>query len=350
MNGRPTDLLAPLERLSAVVGSNSDLVQAAGGNTSLKHGGRMWIKASGTWLAHAAARDIMVPVRLAPLLDALAADAPFAESCADFVDRDLASGGLRPSIETTMHAVLSDPVVVHVHCVDTIAWAVRSDAAAHLAPLLAGLPWAFVPYRRPGLPLTREILNVTTPETKVFVLGKHGLVVSGQTVEGAEALLVEVCARLQRSARTALAADLSRLAAFAEATLYRPVGGDTAHAVALDKISLDAARRGSLYPDHVVFLGRGVHVLGDENITRALAGLGSQAAPPKLALAPGEGAFVLRSSAEAVDPMVRCLADVTARLTAGDPVAPLTAGDEDALLDWDAEHYRQALARAEAGR
>ena len=184
MNGRPTDLLAPLERLSAVVGSNSDLVQAAGGNTSLKHGGRMWIKASGTWLAHAAARDIMVPVRLAPLLDALAADAPFAESCADFVDRDLASGGLRPSIETTMHAVLSDPVVVHVHCVDTIAWAVRSDAAAHLAPLLAGLPWAFVPYRRPGLPLTREILNVTTPETKVFVLGKHGLVVSGQTVEG----------------------------------------------------------------------------------------------------------------------------------------------------------------------
>jgi rhamnose utilization protein RhaD (predicted bifunctional aldolase and dehydrogenase) len=249
-----------------------------------------------------------------------------------------------------MHAVLSDPVVVHVHCVNTIAWAVRSDAAARLAPLLAGLPWAFAPYRRPGLPLTREILRVMTPATKVFVLGKHGLVVSGQTVEEAKALLVEVCARLQRPARTAPAADSSRLIAFAEGTPYRPVGEDTAHAVTLDKISFDVARLGSLYPDHVVFLGRGVHVLGDEDITRALAGLASQAAPPKLVLAPGEGAFVLRSSAEAVDAMVRCLADVTARIAAGDPVEPLTVEDEDALLDWDAEHYRQALARAEAGR
>src|SRR6185437_14648480 len=101
---------------------------------------------------------------------------------------------------------------------------------------LAGLPWAFVPYRRPGLPLTREILNVMTPETKVFVLGKHGLVVSCRTVEEAEALLVEVCARLQRPARTAPAADSSRLAAFADSTPYRPVGQDTAHAVALDRI------------------------------------------------------------------------------------------------------------------
>ena len=350
MIGRPDEMLAPLERLSARIGSNPDLVQAAGGNTSLKHAGRMWIKASGTWLAHAAARDIMVPVKLPPLLDAIVAAAPFAESCADFVDRDLASGGLRPSIETTMHAVLSDPVVVHGHCVNTIAWAVRSDAPIRLAPLLDGLPWAFVPYRRPGLPLTRALLDVMRPETRVFVLGKHGLVVSGRTVQEVEALLVEVCARLQRCARAAPVADPSRLAALAEGTLYRPAGEDIAHAVALDKVSLDAARLGSLYPDHVVFLGRGVHVLGDEDITRALAGLASQAAPPKLVLAPGEGAFVLRSSAEAVDAMVRCLADVTARLTTGDPVAPLTAEDEDALLNWDAEHYRQALARAEAGR
>ncbi len=44
--------------------------------------------------------------------------------------------------------------------------------------------------------------------------------------------------------------------------------------------------------------------------------------------------------------MVRCLADVASRLLAGDPIEPLTVEDEDALLNWDAEHYRQALARS----
>jgi rhamnose utilization protein RhaD (predicted bifunctional aldolase and dehydrogenase) len=346
MTHRPADMLRHLSALSARIGGDPALVQAAGGNTSLKHDGRMWIKASGTWLAHATARDIMVPVSLAPLLDALASDAPFAESCTDFVDRSLASGGLRPSIETTMHAVLGEPVVLHVHCVNTIAWAVRADAEARLAPLLAGLAWTFVPYRRPGLPLTRAILECRRPETRVLVLGKHGLVVTGPTVEDAEALLVEVVARLKRPARPAPIADLARLAALAGATPYRPAALEAAHGVALDKLSLAAASAGSLYPDHVVFLGRGVHVLADEDITPALAAAGAWGAPPKLVLAPGEGAFVLRDSAEAVDPMVRCLADVTARLTPDDPIAPLTADDEDALLNWDAEHYRQSLTRA----
>lgn len=37
--------------LSARVGADPDLVQGAGGNTSIKEGGTLWIKASGLWLA-----------------------------------------------------------------------------------------------------------------------------------------------------------------------------------------------------------------------------------------------------------------------------------------------------------
>ncbi|MFC7610869.1 hypothetical protein [Teichococcus aestuarii] len=41
--------LAPLAALSARLGANRDLVQGAGGNTSLKRGDReLWVKASGT--------------------------------------------------------------------------------------------------------------------------------------------------------------------------------------------------------------------------------------------------------------------------------------------------------------
>jgi hypothetical protein len=44
-----------------------------------------------------------------------------------FVDTALNPAGLRPSIETCLHALLAVDVVAHVHRVDTIALAVRRD-------------------------------------------------------------------------------------------------------------------------------------------------------------------------------------------------------------------------------
>src|SRR5690348_9287823 len=109
--------------LSAELGRNPLRTQAAGGNTSLKRGGVMWIKASGTWLAEAEVRDIMVPVALEPLRQALDRRDPRAEKATDFVPAHLNARGLRPSVETSVHAVIPQPVVVHIHCVATIALA-----------------------------------------------------------------------------------------------------------------------------------------------------------------------------------------------------------------------------------
>ena len=61
--------LVALRSLSASIGRDPHLTQAAGGNTSLKAGDTLWIKASGTWLMDALADDIMVPVAIAPLLE-----------------------------------------------------------------------------------------------------------------------------------------------------------------------------------------------------------------------------------------------------------------------------------------
>ncbi len=42
--------------------------------------------------------------------------------------------------------------------------------------------------------------------------------------------------------------------------------------------------------------------------------------------------------------MLRCLSDLLARLPEGWTAEPIGPDAEDALLDWDAERYRQALA------
>ena len=60
--------LTPLLRLSSKLGRNLDLVQAGGGNTSLKDNGTLWVKASGKWLVHAMDEEMFLPVPRADIL------------------------------------------------------------------------------------------------------------------------------------------------------------------------------------------------------------------------------------------------------------------------------------------
>src|SRR5689334_9959425 len=76
---------AALKALSAELGADPLRTQAAGGNTSLKRDGVLWIKASGTWLAEALAKPIFVPVSLAPLLAAINENDERAAKATDFV-------------------------------------------------------------------------------------------------------------------------------------------------------------------------------------------------------------------------------------------------------------------------
>jgi rhamnose utilization protein RhaD (predicted bifunctional aldolase and dehydrogenase) len=66
-------LLQPLAILSARIRKEPLLTQAAGGNTSIKSDGVLWVKASGKWLARAEDEQIFVPVDLAGVRRRIAA-------------------------------------------------------------------------------------------------------------------------------------------------------------------------------------------------------------------------------------------------------------------------------------
>lgn len=337
-----------LMALSAEVGADPLLVQAAGGNVSLKRGGVLWIKASGTWLKDALERDLMVPVDLDALRAAMAAGDRRADRGQAFVRRDLDVGGLRPSIETTVHCCLPQTVVVHVHCVETIAWSTLADAETALAAPLAGLNWAFIPYVRPGLPLARAIVARTGPETDVVILGNHGLVVAGDSVAAAADLLRDVSTRLRRPCRAAPDADLARLRALGDGSGYRLPKHASAHAAATDPLSRALAAAGSLYPDHVIFLGPAATVLAlGETPAQAVARAAARDRPPPvLLLVPGAGVLLAEDVSAGAEELAPCLSAVTARLGSADRVNYLTADQDAELTGWDAERYRRQLDKA----
>lgn len=337
--------LTKLKQLSARIGADPSLVQAAGGNTSIKQDGTLWVKASGTWLMHAETRDIMVPVALDPLLKAFEADHPNVENAQEFVVEALNPSALRPSIETTLHALVPHRVVVHVHCIETIALAVRQDVETILKPLLAGLNWAFVPYRKPGVQLSKAIAESMAPGTNVLILGNHGLVVAAETVEQAEELLTQTCSRLRQPSRMVQQADDVALNSAIAGRPYQVAPQAEQHGAALDPVSCGIAAGGSLYPDHVIFLGRGSVLANPGEDVEAVCDRirAAGAAEPVSILFPGSGVVMHESASPGALALARCLADVTARIPEGAELSYLSSEQEDTLINWDAEKYRQRL-------
>jgi rhamnose utilization protein RhaD (predicted bifunctional aldolase and dehydrogenase) len=242
--------LACLRQLSARAGSNPLLVQASNGNTSIKLEGILWIKGSGKWLARANQEEILIPIELAEAKETV-------EQGGNIAQRQISKNGMRPSIETAMHAVLPHRVVIHVHSINTIAWAIRSDGIEELTARLRGLRWQWIPYAASGIPLAREIeLAVArAKETDVFILANHGLVVCGQNCAATEELLCEVERRLAISARPFPLPDNAALGNIARFSGWQYPDYDSLHALGTDKAALKILKGGVLYPCQAIFLG-----------------------------------------------------------------------------------------------
>ena len=326
---------------SAAIGSNPLIIQAAGGNTSVKDDQVMWIKASGTLLADALTREIFVPVDLPALQIAIQEHHPRADQPAEFC----LSGTLRPSIETAVHAVFAQRVVVHVHCVNTLSIVIRPDAKAILTEKLSGFNWAFVPYVKPGARLAALVADALEPNTEAVLLGNHGLIVAADTVDTANILLMRIIAALDAPIRTLLNPDLQALALRATPDFIPLQADHPTHQVALYPDLAAVAEAGSLYPDHVIFLGIAATVLKaneppeDAVVRRSRLGL----TPPILLLVPSVGVLIRSDATSSALALAKCLGDVMLRLPEGAPVQMLTVEQNEELLDWDAEKYRQAL-------
>ena len=150
MNSINDTLKTAVIEYCSIIGSDPLLVQGAGGNVSWKEGDTLWVKASGTWLAEAAEKDIFVPVDLQHLRTAI--------EKGDFsvTPKVLGDSVLRPSIETLLHALMPHRVVVHLHAIEILAHLVRDNCQTDFQLLLdASIHWTTVPMKN----LARSWLN-----------------------------------------------------------------------------------------------------------------------------------------------------------------------------------------------
>ena len=200
--GVPEDTLGQVVLASHLLGANRAVSNFGGGNTSAKgpttdHVGRevtaMWVKGSGSDLA-TMGPEHFTPLKLDELLPLMDRDSMSDEDMVAYIARSqLNPAAPRASIETLLHAFIPAPHVHHTHP-DGINVLAGTKDGERLVQECFGDAAAWVPYIRPGFTLSKQVGEAVrdNPDLKLIVLGKHGLIVWGDTAEEAYRKTIEV--------------------------------------------------------------------------------------------------------------------------------------------------------------
>lgn len=188
---------------SHLLGSNRALANFGGGNTSAKgtatdHVGRevraMWVKGSGSDLATMTAASF-TPLRMDEILGLFELDAMSDEDMVAHLARcQIDPTAPRSSIETLLHAFVAADHVHHTHP-DAINVMACAQGGKELIAECFGDEAAWIDYIRPGFTLAKQVGQAIrdNPSLGLIVLGKHGLVVWGDTAREAYEKTVAAC-------------------------------------------------------------------------------------------------------------------------------------------------------------
>lgn len=346
MKPEDTSIRKEIDAYCAKLGLNPLIVQGAGGNVSWKDGDTLWIKASGTWLAVADSEDIFLPVDLKSLRENLSRE--------DYVTAPAVVGlqTLRPSIETFLHALMPQRVVVHLHAVDVLARLVRKNWRSEFEEVFNNeFRWAAVDYHRPGAELAQGVsraLTASACEVSVLFMGNHGLVIGGENISDVDALLHTILKKFAPVADPVLSSPVSE-AITGEHGQDAPTGflrlnDPLLHVLVTDETYFRRLQSDwALYPDHVVFLGPSAKVfLSMESFGHAIS-LNENI--PELVFVRSNGIYVRGTFNTAKLAQLRCYYDVLARQDYFTELQALSEKQIFDLLNWDAEKYRMGLIR-----
>ncbi len=180
--------ISSLVRISKFAGERFDLIQAGGGNSSVKYGkDLMLIKSSGVSLSELTEEfgfsiidlSIVREIFQGEVLDGL--DSKYdRENFAQNVISTSLQNNSRPSIETTLHAFLYK-FTLHTHPVVLNILLARLDCDIILSEIFRDLNYCTLPYKTPGIELSIELNNKLSEyknPPKVYFLKNHGLIVS----------------------------------------------------------------------------------------------------------------------------------------------------------------------------
>ena len=340
------DAVKNLIEISQYAGTRADYTQGGGGNTSVKDGNVMYIKASGFKLKDIDEKTAYVPMNLNKIRDFITGvnlsdgkdyEAENKKVTAESVLEFEGIAKLRPSVEAGFHSVLKK-YVIHTHSVyaNLLTCAVKGKEIAEEIFAGATFGYIFMPYIDPGFTLSvkmkEAIDGYAAAEGKypeVIFMQNHGLVVSADTAERAKAVNEEVNLKiaayfgLKDEFRTVKLKSRGENEFFSETPLITSFVKDNP----LTKSMLDEY---PLYPDQLVYLNN-VLAFSPEKM-RAEGGTVVYSTNEKEAVTLEETLFAY-------------LFVITTLKAKGLEISTMSEKDVNFINNWEAEKYRRSLSK-----
>ncbi len=334
---------------SKEIGKDISMVQAAGGNTSMKLGDTMWVKASGKWLMNACSEEIMVPVNISKVKTILKNKESNDEELSASINTDDIKTTLRPSVETPLHAALDFKYVLHTHDVNVVSIAIQKNSQALLKNVLSDFNWKFLPYIKPGIELSKQLLAIKSKSDNVFILQNHGLIVCSDSLDEVKQLNLKIRENLKKEVIKKVKLNYKNNVLFEinlKNTQYKLLNEDYAFALANNKTWLKKISFGSFLPDLLVFLGPKVLTIEPnlENLSVTLNKLSKLSLPLNTCvILAGVGVIVRKDSLKGTTELIRLLYELMLLVPDEAKLEYFNNDQISELLNWEAEHYRQYL-------
>lgn len=322
----------------AKLGINPLLSQGAGGNYSWKSEDSLFIKASGMWLSEAQSKNIFVELNRSKYLDDLK------KNSFDIDLMNYSQNGLKPSIETSMHALLPQKYVIHLHPVKVLSVLIQNNWQSLIQEKLrnSSITFNLVEYHKPGKELA-EAINIAenqNPNANVFFLKNHGIIVAENDFESLIVLLSKTLTLFsdegpvnQDSYTSELAlSDIPNYLHFKHPAISKLISENV--------FQKTLEQNWRLYPDHIVFMG--MHPIFISKINSVNFEIKDS---PVIFFDVSKGCYIQENHTRAQLAQLKCYFDVLLSVDDYSSIDSLTENDSLELLNWDAEKYRLSLQK-----
>ena len=327
----------PLIDTTEKVGKDINLVQGPGGNISYKDNGFMFIKASGTKMSDARKKNIFVKTNHEKILGAIHRKEkdPIKNSWEEINE-------IRPSIETSMHAIMPHKCVLHVHCVNTLSWIVQENYVDKINLILRNENWSSVPYKKPGISLSIEIKNIIEKEkVDVILLSNHGLVAGADNPEKVYEITKRISESLYQGELKKNKVNIKDFDNFLLSEKYKLPKHEYVHRIAFSKKHINMVTKGDLFPDQIVFLNHGIVIAENVCDMNNLINLSNSKLP--IVLIPNKGILVPQNFKEVSEDTLLGLSMIISRIPENSILNYLTNKERNELINWDLEKHRQKI-------
>ena len=282
------NLLKDLVEISKYFGQRFDLTQAAGGNSSIKIGKKMYIKSSGYSLSEVTYKNGYTILNNNKLIDYLykvenkKINSYLERQSAKILKDSVIKGG-NPSIETFAHSLMKK-YAIHIHPIATNMVSVNKQSEKIFNKIFKkrskDVNLLYVKYKNPGISLANEIMKnlvinkeiLDTNKPIIVFLENHGLICSSDY----KSELIETVEKFVRKFENYLKLDFKR---YKQTTEISKILWENSYKDLVSYYSEDS------------LLGKLIHLKNSKNFVKPLN--------PDQLLYCGESPLIVKSSLEA---------------------------------------------------